>query len=184
MKKFTIQTRYLKNTIFEDRTQQTMPKPTYPVFSKSIIAIIGVIILSVILYLRADKEKTAFDNISGRLIYFEHSYEDFPNRNKDKYRYLALDNYPKVFEVFVGKDAGDFKPKFEQIDLLKKGDKITVYFDDQADHINRLAYFIDRGNQPIFIKGSWEKNAAYFLAGLSIGLLALLLALKRQGKIA
>lgn len=144
---------------------------------------IGVIILSVFLYLRADKEKTTFDKISGRVIYFEHSYENFPNRDKDKYRYLALNNYPTVFEVFVGKDAGDFKPRFEQIDLLKKGDEITIYFDDSEDHINRLAYFIDRGSEPIFIKGTWEKGFAYFLVGLAIGILILLIALKRRGKI-
>lgn len=149
---------------------------------------IGVIILSIFLYLRADKGKTAFNKISGQLTYFERSYEDFPNRNKDKYRYLALNNYPTVFEVFVGKDASDFKPEFEQIDLLKKGNEITIYFDDRAafseDNINRLVYFIDRGNEPIFIKGSWEKKLAYFLAGLAVGIILLLIILKRRGKIA
>jgi hypothetical protein len=161
-----------------------MAKTTYPVFSKGIISLIGVIILSVFLYLRADKEKTAFDKVTGHVIYFANSYENFPLRDKNKYRYLAIDDYPKVFEIFVGKEAGDFKPKFEQIDRLKKGDEITVYFDDQEDPINRLAYFIDRGSESIFIKGSWEKGLAYFLVGLSIGILILLVVLKRRGKIA
>ncbi|WP_298737362.1 hypothetical protein [uncultured Chitinophaga sp.] len=160
-----------------------MSKTPHVIFIKSLLSMIGVILLAGFLYLRADKEKTAFHKLSGELVYFERSYQNFPNRDKDKYRYLALNNSPSVFEIFVGKDAGDFKPAFEQIDQLKKGDEITIYFDEQPDHINRLAYFIDRGNEPIFIKGAWEKKAAYFLAGLSIAIIILLIVLKQLGKI-
>ena len=39
---------------------------------------------------------------------------------------------PLVFDVFVGQASGDFGPKFEQLDKLKIGEEITVYYDDKT----------------------------------------------------
>ena len=88
---------------------------------------------------------------------------------------------------FIGKDWGDFKPKFEKVDDLKIGDSVTIYFDEnfktESDTINRLAYFIDRGQEPIFVKGSWEKNFAYFIFGSVLIILFVLVVAKRKSKI-
>lgn len=47
--------------------------------------------------------------------------------NIDIFR-LKVKGYPKTFELFIGKDFGDFSPEFEKIDDLKLGDKIDVFF--------------------------------------------------------
>lgn len=74
------------------------------------------------------KEKDEYMSVTGHIEFIENTYENHPSRNLGKYRYLILDTYPYPFELFIGKDAGDFKPKFEQIDNLKPNDLITVYF--------------------------------------------------------
>lgn len=127
------------------------------------------------------------DHVQGKITYLDVTYQDYPNRDKGKYRYIQLNNYSRTFELFVGKDAGDFKPKMERVDSLQLGDIVTVYFDDrlndQGDPINRLVYFIDKENKPFFVKGSWEKGLAWFLVGLSLTGIAILVILKRKGKI-
>lgn len=69
-----------------------------------------------------------------------------------------------------------------------KGDLITVYYDDRDipanDPLNRFVQFIDKGNEPYFIKGSWDKGFAIFIGGLGIAILILVLILKKKGKIA
>ena len=150
-----------------------MAKAVHNIFVESSIGLAGVMIMSVFLFVRAGKEKSDFNKISGEIISLE--------KTNTKNRLLQIEN--RTFELFTGKDAGDFKPAFERIDELKPGDKITVYFDEQDDPINRLAYFIDKGNEPYFIKGSWEKGLAYFLAGLCMAIFILLLVLKRLGQL-
>ena len=162
-------------------------KSKHQIFLKSIWGIVVVFFFSVIVFIRADKNKFSFDNIIGKIVYLSTSFQDAPNRHIGKYRYLQIENFPKTFEVFVGKDAGDFKPKLEKIDSLRIGDEIRIFFDKNFktldDPINRLVYFIDKRNQPYFIKGSWEKTLAYFGFGISMAILLLLIFLRRSGKI-
>jgi hypothetical protein len=157
------------------------------IFSKSLGGIGLVIFLSVMLFLRADKDKLSFNKITGKVINIGSSISTLPNLDPAKHRFLQLDNYEKVLQVFIGKDAGDFKPEFENIDKLQLGDTITVYYDEnyktEQDPINRLVYFIDKGDEPIFIKGTWEKGLAYFLFALCIALLTTIIYLKKIGKI-
>ena len=113
--------------------------------------------------------------------------ETLPARDTSKYRYLRIDSHPKIFELFIGKDFGDFKPKFEKVDTLSINDTITIYYDENFktldDPINRLTYYKDRGQEVIFIKGGWEKSLAIFIIGLSILIILVLIVLKRRGKI-
>ena len=143
--------------------------------------------LGFLLFTRADKSKSSFQNVSGIITSFSNSIESFPDKDSSKFRYLQLDNSPKTFELFIGKGSGDFRPKFEKIDDLKIGDSVLIYFDEnyktQQDPINRLVYFIDKGGEAIFIKDGFEKYLACFIIGISLISILTLVILKRKGKI-
>lgn len=162
-------------------------KQKEPILKKSIIALAICIIITLIYTQKGDKEKSSFQSVSGTLTSIENIHERYSGKDTSKYRYIQIDNYPQPFQIFIGKSAGDFKPKFEQIDHLKVGDSLTIYFEEtyktQHEAVNNLTYFIDKGHEVIFIKGNSMKN---FLYGLVIfcglGITALVI-LKKKGKI-
>lgn len=162
-------------------------KSKHPIFLKSISGLLFAMALGFLLFTRADKSKSSFQNVSGIITSFSNSIESFPDKDSSKFRYLQLDNFPKTFELFIGKGSGDFRPKFEKIDDLKIGDSVLIYFDEnyktQQDPINRLVYFIDKGGEVIFIKGGFEKYLACFIIGISLISILTLVILKRKGKI-
>jgi hypothetical protein len=155
------------------------------IFNKSLYGVITIIALASVILARGKKEKNEFHCLAGTITAIEKSYQELPIRHQGKYRYLTLDKYQKVFEIFIGKDPGDFKPALEKIDELKIGDNILVYFDeDPSDtRINRLIQFIDKDSSPYYTRGSHDKMFGYILiaTGLMIGIL--LLVLKDTGKI-
>lgn len=162
-------------------------KKQYPVFKKSLAGAITIIILGSFVLVRGIKEKSDFHRISGRITYLGKVYEELPNRDKGKYRYLLIDTYPKMFELFIGKDYGDFKPKYERIDSLKLGDDILVYYDVNSKEtdirLNRLVQFIDKEDKPYFIRGSKDRNFGFFLIGIGILLGGIIFYLNKTGKI-
>jgi hypothetical protein len=157
------------------------------IFSKSIYGVITIIALSSALIMRGNKEKYQFQTLSGTIISIENTFQELPIRHQGKYRYLTLDNYQKVFEIFVGKDPGDFKPELEKIDELKVGDKIDIYFDEYVKdsdlRVNRLLQFIDKDSVPYYIRGSHSQILGYVLIAFGIMLGILLLVLKNRGTI-
>ena len=164
-----------------------MNKHKLPVFDLAMGGLGFCLLLSVLIFTRAAKTKTDFESIKGPVEYITNAFPFYPNKNPDKYRYLKVKGYAKPFELFIGKEGGDFKPEFEKIDVLKPGDTVVVFFDDSRyapeGPVNRLAYFIDRKDETIFVKGGWEKLFACFLAGLCLVLAVWVLRLKKKGKI-
>ncbi len=82
------------------------------IFKQSIIALTACIIISLFYAQKGDKEKNYFQSISGILVGLQNTHERFSGKDTAKYRYLEIDNYPQPFQVFIGKETGDFKPKF------------------------------------------------------------------------
>ena len=166
----------------------TRMKTKKNIFLKSLYGLGFTVFLGVFIIARSEKSKSEFTKVSGRLISINNSNQFAPRQDTSKFRYLLIDSYPKIFEIFIGKDFGDFKSKFENIDNLRANDDITIYFDNnfqtEDDPINRLTYFIDKGQERIFVKGTWEKNMGIFLTGLSLLIFVALLILKQKGKIA
>ena len=162
-------------------------KKQYQIFNKSLAGVITILILGSGILFRGTKDKSDFKQITGIVKYLDKNYQEFPNRHQGKYRYLSLDNYPKTFEIFIGKDPGDFKPKFENIDALRLGDEITVTYDEtnrETDpRINRLLQYIDKQDQTFYIRGSRDKVFGYFciMSGVIIGIW--IVYLKRKGTI-
>nr|WP_295865238.1 hypothetical protein [uncultured Chitinophaga sp.] len=165
-----------------------MRKTPPQIFLESVLSICGLLILSIVLYFREGMEKEAIQKITGRITYFEKSFGNHPPaRHQGKCRYIRLDINTNVFEVFVGKDKGDFKPDMEKIDELHTGDEVTIYVDNlmaaQDGAINSNVRYIDKGNEPVFIRGNWIKKLILFVMGICTATLLLLGILKSKGKI-
>lgn len=164
-----------------------MPKHKPHIFVKSIYGVITIITLSSYIFFRGIKEKKDFNKISGIVVYNDNSFEDWPNRDFGKYRYLKIDNFQSMFQIFIGKDFGDFKPELELIDSLRIGDQIDIYYDtnemESDSRINNLIQYIDKDSTPYFIKGNQDKIFGIILFVIGIVVLLTLLILKRQNKI-
>ena len=131
------------------------------------------------------KPKEQYEKLSGTITYIDKRLGALPNRDLGKYRYLKIDNYKYPLEIFIGKDAGDFKPKFEKIDSLKVGDAISIYHyssdDTQNQGINRVIQFIEKNNVLYFERGDASKIIGISILALSIGLIIIsLIALKMK----
>ncbi len=162
-------------------------KKQYQIFNKSLAGVITILLLGSGILFRGTKDKSDFEQITGIIKYLDKKYQEFPNRHQGKYRYLLIDSYPKIFEIFIGKDPGDFNPEYENIDALQVGDVITVFYDEtkrETDpRINRLLQYIDKQNQAYFIRGRHDKLLGYFciISGFLIGIW--IFYLKRKGTI-
>ena len=131
------------------------------------IAMTGIVLF----YLHKNaQEKSAYDSITGKIMMLEQRYDKWPIRNVGKFRYLGIEGYPYVFEIFVGNEPGDFSPEFEQIDSLRVGDVVSIYYyetnDTRADRLNRFAKFIDKGSKSYYEDGD---------SGLTIGIVMVIL---------
>ena len=160
------------------------------IFFKSLVSAIVIIAFGSYLSLRGSKEKTEFESVTGRIDYFDKTFQEINYRNKGNHRFIHIEDYPLVFDVFVGKETGDFSPEFEQLDKLKVGDEITVYHADETPlqrnsdlRFNKTVQFIDKGGEAYFIRGSKDKYGGYALCGIGFVLGCALLFLKRTGKI-
>lgn len=165
-----------------------MTKPKPPIFDIAVVSLIFCFLMSVYLFYTAVKSKLAFPSIKGVVESIGNKSSIYPNKNPDKYRYLKLEGFPKPFEIFVGKEAGDFTPALDKLDSIKPGDTLVIYYDDNPlvknAPVNRMAFFIDRGKEPVFVKGSWGKYIAYFIAAVSVLTLVWVVRLWKKGKIA
>ena len=154
---------------------------------RSVIAVTVVVCLAMGFFMVKDTQsKDKFEKISGHITYLEKKFNDLPNREAGKFRFLKLDNYPYAIELFVGKDLGDFKPKFEQVDNLKVGDPVTVYYyetnSDRNDLINRHVKFIDRQGINYFEQGSSLITIGIIVIVLCVLLDAFCFYLWKKGK--
>jgi hypothetical protein len=162
-------------------------KQQKPIFKTSIISLIICIIISLIYVQKGDTERNAFENIKGIIVSINNTNELYIGKDTSKFRYVQIDNYPQPFQIFIGKSTGDFKPKFEQIDLLNIGDSISIYFEEtfktKNAAVNNLVYFIDRKSEVIFIKGNAIKGFIYGLMIFCFIFICVLVFLKKRGKI-
>jgi len=147
-----------------------------PINLRGIIAVsVTLTVLMIVNIQLNSKEKFEYENITSQITYLDKQLGNLPVRDFGKYRYLQIENYEYPFEIFVGSESGDFKPKFEQIDKLKLGETVTVYF-YQTDNtikegINRFIQFIDKENISYFERGNSSKK----IGGVIISMCVLLL---------
>jgi hypothetical protein len=153
-----------------------------PMISLSINNLRGIIAISIVLmtmtivYIQLNsKEKSEYEKHTGQITYLDKQLGNLPVRHLGKYRYLKIDSYEYPFEMFVGNESGDFKPKFEQIDELKLGDTVTVYYYQTNDvtkkGINRFVQFIDKENVSYFERGNSQKTLGVVMISICVLLL-------------
>jgi hypothetical protein len=140
-------------------------------FRVIVIISITLIICAFVIIQRSSKSKSEYDRITGVVTMIGKSFGDLPYRDLGKYRYIKLEGYSYPFELFIGNESGDFKPKFEKIDGLNVGDTISVYgyetSNTQEVGVNRFAQFIEKHNELYFERGSSGKTLGFVILGLS-----------------
>jgi hypothetical protein len=162
-------------------------KETTKIFYKLIIGCIVIIAFGFFLSIRSGKEKSDFNRVTGKIDFFEKTYGNLKKRD---HRFIHVTDYELVFDLFIGKQTGDFSPQFEQLDKLKIGDEITVYYADKTPlqknqnlRLNKTVQFIDKSGKAFFVRGNKDKYGAYFFIGIGIFTMIILLIGKKLGKI-
>jgi hypothetical protein len=141
--------------------------------------LIGLGIFFVVL---SSKKKEQYEKRTGEIEYFDKTYLNLPLRDLGSYRYLKINTYPHIFEVYTANADKTSLP----IDDLKHGDKIDVYFyewgSDQNEGINRNIQFIDKDSLPYFKRGNFKKQLGYVFVAISalLNLLSFILWKKRK----
>ena len=124
------------------------------------------ITLGVFVVLNNSKEKAEYEKRTGKIEYLEESYLNLPNRDLGKYRYLRIDSYDYVFEIYIANPSKGER----SIDELKVGDLIDTYFyetsNTHSEEINRYIQFIDKNEKPYFIRGNFQEQLGYVILGL------------------
>lgn len=132
----------------------------------------------------SSKKKEQYERRSGEIEYFGKTYLHFPLRDKEAHRYLKINTYPYIFEVYTGNADQTSAP----IDGLRTGDKIDVYFyetgSDARDGINRNIQYIDKGSQAYFKRGNFKIQLGFVLIAIPLLLDLLAFVLWKKRKIA
>jgi hypothetical protein len=159
-----------------------------PLFWNLISGMLFTLLLCFATIYRNQKSKEDFFHITSKITSLFNSLQIQGDLNLDNepIRYLKIKNYPKYFKLSIGEDLDGSKPYFQQIDSLKVGDIITVYYDENGlsddTDVSRLAYFLDKNNKPYFIQG--RKNIiGYCLIGICLTVIVVAYSLKKAGKI-
>jgi hypothetical protein len=159
-----------------------------PINLRGIIAVSITVTVLMIIYIQSNsKGKLEYEKNTGQITYLDKQLGNLPVRDLGKYRYLKIDSYEYPFEIFVGNKSGDFKPNFEQIDKLKFGDTITVYYYQTSDvfkeEINRFVQFIDKENISYFERGNSKKTLGVVVISICVLLLISGVVLWKKRKI-
>lgn len=159
----------------------------HPIYIKSVGGLLFCIVLGIHLINRANAPKYEFHKLTGKVTYLQNKLPNEIVPNDGKERYLQIEKSDRIFKIFVGKDWGDFKPQFENIDSLNVGDNVDLFYDDnfktESNQINNLTQYIDKNGNPYYIKGKIDKTFGVFIIGISILGILILYHLKINGKI-
>lgn len=125
------------------------------------------------------KEKSDYKQVTGSVFYFSDKYGTLPSRDLGKYRYLQIEGYPYVFEIYF--DGVDNK-----LNELKLGDLVTAYYyetgNTHKESINRFLQFIDKEGMEIYKRNSVMPTLGAVLIGLCVAFSILSYVLYRKGK--
>jgi hypothetical protein len=157
------------------------------IFKKSTVALVISIIVCFFYMQRTIQPKNSFERVEGIITEITNTNDNYPGKDSARYRYIQIDNYPKPFELFVGKRASDFKPVIDRLMLLEVSDSVEIYFDEtnktRALAVNNLVFFIYRGQELIFEQGNSKKKLLYGIIAFCVFGIIILVILKQKGKI-
>jgi len=155
-----------------------------------IISVRGVIFTSIIVLglgifviVNSSKDKSEYDKSTGTIEYFEKEFQNLPIRNKGDYRYLKVETYPYLFVIY----EPNSEPTDKRIDDLKVGDKIDIYYYETSDTknsgLNRFTQFIDKEEQPYFVRSGFQKQLGFVIIGLCVLMNIMALVFWKKGKL-
>ena len=134
------------------------------------------------------KPKKDYDAVTGRITFFDKQYQNLPLRDFGKYRYLTIDSYAYPFEMYIDNEKGEHNSKYEQVENLKAGDTVTVYYyetdNTKEEGINRFLQFIDKNKVQIFKRGNGSKVLGTIMLGACGLLIIVAIELYKRKKIA
>jgi len=149
------------------------------IFTSIILVVLGIFVI-----INSTKDKSEYEKKTGIIEYFDKTYMDFPNRNHGDYRYLKIDNYQYVFEIYIANTDKEVEP----IDDLKIGDRISVYYYEtgstHSENLNRYIQFIDKNSTAYFKRGNFQKQLGFVILGLVVFLNILSFVFWKKGKLA
>ena len=147
-----------------------------------VISTISGILIAFMIYviLLNSKAKTDYQKLSGSIIYLDKQFEEYPNRDLGKYRYLKLNTYPYIFEMYSDEQSS-------RIDSLKVGENVDVYYyeinNTHSEQINRFLQYLEKDNKVFFKRGNSNNIAGFVVIGISIVLIVGSFMLYKKGKI-
>ncbi len=155
-----------------------------------IISVRGVIIITIIIFGLAvylisnnSKEKLEYDKSTGVIEYYDLVYQNLRNRHEGDYRYLKIDTYPYIFEIY----EPNSEPTEYKIDDLKIGDTIDIYYYEISTTKkigrNKFTQFIDKQGLPYFIRDGFQKQLGYVIIGICILINIMSLIFWKMGKL-
>ncbi|UBM60971.1 hypothetical protein LAG90_10050 [Marinilongibacter aquaticus] len=137
--------------------------------------------LGIFVTVNNSKDKVEYDKSTGTVEYYDKEFLNLPTRHKGDFRYVKIDSYPYVFEIY----KLNSEPAVFTIDDLKVGDEIDVYYYETSDTrnvgLNRFAQFIDKNGQPYFVRSGFQKYLGFVIVGLSILLNIIAFLLWKKG---
>jgi len=155
-----------------------------------IISVRGVIFASIIVLglgifvtVNNSKDKMEYDKSVGTIEYLDKEFQNLPTRHKGDFRYLKIDSYPYLFEIY----EPNSEPTQSTIDDLTVGDEIEIYYYETSDTrnigLNRFTQFIDKNGQPYFVRSGFQKQLGFVIIGLSLLLNIMAFVLWKKGKL-
>ncbi|WP_126245055.1 hypothetical protein [Chitinophaga rhizosphaerae] len=157
-----------------------------PIFLKSVIILIACSLFFLYAALRTSVQRAACEKNSGIITYIGNQFGRFPESPKD--RFIQLNGKAPVYKIFIGKSKTDIKPRFEQLDKLKTGDTIIIFFDESLfstkdPYVNYSTTFIDKNGEVYYEKGNMQRPLAIGMMIVCLLATAGTYLLKRLGKI-
>jgi hypothetical protein len=101
----------------------------HPIFLKSLLGVFIILSFGLYLIARGIKEKKDFVHSKGQVTYYADKYPGI-SRPNGKYKYLIVDSYDRVFELYVSENQNE-KYTFKYTEI-KLGDTIELYFDENS----------------------------------------------------
>jgi hypothetical protein len=156
----------------------------HPIFLKSLLGVAFILSFGLYLIFRGVKEKEDFIHSKGEVTYYADTFPGI-SRPNDKYKYLIVNSYDRLFELFVSENQTErYIFKYREIKL---GDTIDLYFDENSfaadQRTNKGMRFIDKNGETVFLVNPNDKIAGICFFGAGISILVLLIILKHKGKI-
>ena len=126
------------------------------------------------------KAKSDYEHLTGKITYLEKSFGEYPSRNMGKYRYLNINNYAHVFEIYADEQSS-------KIDSLNNGDIVTAYFYEtnstNIEGINRYLQYLEKDNIIFYKKTSFSIIIGFVLIILAAILIMMSYIFYKQNKI-